>query len=89
MQLQPFLIYYAEWVSANIDLIASLALLSVALRVGTILVRSMCGAAPTGIWTLVHILVQFIPVVGHVHVIWQFVMLLGAVMQLAFNKEPK
>lgn len=80
MPIEPLITAYAGWVASNIDSIAKLALASVALRICVVCIRARTNGRMDGIWTVTHIAVQFVPVVGYLCLVWQIVMLLAAMM---------
>lgn len=81
MNLQPFLILYCEWVSSNLDQIASFALVSVALHVAINYGSAALGEPLKPIRTVLHIGLQFVPIVGIMVLIYQ----ITSVLRIAFR----
>lgn len=80
MNLQPFLIAYYEWVSSNLDQIATFALLSVVLHIAITYGSAAIGEPLKRIRTVLHIGLQFVPVVGIMVLIYQAT----SVLRIAF-----
>lgn len=81
MNLQPFLIAYYEWVSSNLDQIATFALLSVVLHIAITYGSAAIGEPLKRIRTVLHIGLQFVPIVGIMVLIYQ----ITSVLRIAFR----